>query len=220
MTEHGGTDRATFFERITTALRRQGEVPSTPPADDRLVRLVAADADLLQTFSERARGAGMTVVHSTVAELGATVTGVLAERGLKQVTVEIDDDVLDAEVRTALEGRITDSSAPGIDMHFDADAGVSDVAAAIAETGTLVMAACPRRGRGVFIAPPHHVAIVRAAWILPDLLDWLRAASAEQGERSSATVLVTGPSKTADIEGILVTGVHGPGTVDIVVVTD
>ena len=113
---------------------------------------------------------------------------------------------------------LVDSRAePGIGAHYDVDVGITDVQAAIAETGTLVIASDPAHSRGTFIAPPVHVAIVRTTDLLPDLIDYWNA-HPRPGASGACTVLVTGPSKTADIEGILVTGVHGPGAVHVLLV--
>ena len=65
------------------------------------------------------------------------------------------------------------------------------------------------------------VAIVRASDILPDLLDYLpRWRGTSPAEMPSAQALITGPSKTADIEGVLIKGVHGPGQVIALLIDD
>ncbi len=137
--------------------------------------------------------------------------------------------------------------------------GITSVAAAIAETGTLVMAAEPGRERVASLLPPVHVAIVAESQILPDLFDlfasldhanssvgrvkqradaptvetsvagvssaslrWPLARDADRGDQRtelpSNLVLITGPSKTGDIELQLTTGVHGPGKVLVLVI--
>ena len=87
------------------------------------------------------------------------------------------------------------------------------IVAAIAETGTLVIASDMRRSRGTFLIPPIHIAVIFESHILPDMIDlWPRLAVLH-----TAFTLITGPSKTADIEGILITGVHGPKAVHVIV---
>jgi L-lactate utilization protein LutC len=103
----------------------------------------------------------------------------------------------------------------GDDAMFSADVGITSAAAAIAETGSLVCTSGPDCWRGLSLIPPIHVAVIRADQILPDLLDWF---SGPPEPLPANITLISGPSKTADIEGILITGVHGPGEVHVVVV--
>ena len=63
------------------------------------------------------------------------------------------------------------------------------------------------------LVPMFHVAIVEASQILPDMVDLFERLGRD-GDRSNF-VLISGPSKTADIEMTMVTGVHGPGIVHI-----
>ena len=101
-----------------------------------------------------------------------------------------------------------------------ADLGVTGVDYAIAETGTCVIIA--RRGvsRLVSLLPPVHVAIVERGQVLPSLdeLFTLRRDDFIRGDFGSYMNLITGPSRTADIEYTIVTGVHGPGEVHMVLV--
>ena len=64
--------------------------------------------------------------------------------------------------------------------------------------------------------PPMHVAIVEPGNLLPDLIDLF--VYREEGNSAGITI-ISGPSKTADIELNLVTGVHGPGEVQVFIVT-
>jgi L-lactate dehydrogenase complex protein LldG len=110
---------------------------------------------------------------------------------------------------------------PGLASQFDTDAGITDVHAALAETGTLVCSTDAGHSRGLSLVPPVHVAIVRRSDIVPDMLDlWARSRGIAAAELPSSIALITGPSKTADIEGELVVGVHGPGEVHVILVED
>lgn len=84
--------------------------------------------------------------------------------------------------------------------------GITRAAGAIAETGTLILDDATTSRRLAALAPWVHVAVVERARIFPDL----PAAVAALG-RDPNVIWVTGPSKTADVEGILIEGVHGPG---------
>ena len=95
---------------------------------------------------------------------------------------------------------------------FSADIGITSADWLIAETGSLVLRARPGQERWVSLLPPVHVALVRRYQIVPDLIDVFQALR-DQGleQLTSHITLVTGPSKTGDIELQLTTGVHGPG---------
>lgn len=102
---------------------------------------------------------------------------------------------------------------------FAAEIGISSVSLAIAETGTLLLCSRPRQERLASLLPPVHVAIVEAAQIVPDLFDAFDRLDSDGLENlPSNLVLITGPSKTGDIELTLTTGVHGPGKWHVIVV--
>jgi L-lactate dehydrogenase complex protein LldG len=97
-----------------------------------------------------------------------------------------------------------------------ADVGVSRALYGLADTGSIVLAAGPDEPRARSLLPPVHVTILETARILPGLPDLFAALGAEL---PSAVTIVTGPSRTADIEQKLVIGAHGPGEVHIVLTT-
>ena len=101
----------------------------------------------------------------------------------------------------------------------DSDAvGVTGVFAAIAETGTLVLASGPDTPATVSLLPETHVAIVPAARIVAHMEDAWGRARAEFGELPRVVNFVSGPSRTADIDQQIVLGAHGPYRVHIVLV--
>jgi L-lactate dehydrogenase complex protein LldG len=100
-----------------------------------------------------------------------------------------------------------------------ADIGITSVVYALAETGTLVILSSAEEPRLISLLPPAHVAVFSSARILADL-DELLSLLPRPAEQSSSMVLITGPSRTADIEQILVRGVHGPGEIYAVIVEE
>ena len=103
---------------------------------------------------------------------------------------------------------------------FSADLGITSVDWAVAETGTLALCSRPGQGRVVSLLPPTYLAIVESPQIVPDLFDLFERLEQEKNDLPSNVALVTGPSKTGDIELKLTTGVHGPGNVHLLVVDD
>ena len=81
------------------------------------------------------------------------------------------------------------------------------------------MLASPSEARLISLLPPVHVAIFPKSRILANL-DELLARIPLPAEQTSSMVLITGPSRTADIEQILIRGVHGPGEIYAVIVEE
>lgn len=222
-----GSDRRSFLARVSARLdKRPAAGPAALPAFDlSIARVVSTGADVIGLFVAAARAVGMQVHPATPATADERILMLLAGLGAQRIAVA-EVPLLDGVKRALSErsGRwkgmelATWRDRPGVEPLYDCDAGVTDVRAAIAETGSLLCHAGPACGRGLSLVPPVHIAVVRASQVIPDLADcW--PAGAERALPSSV-VLITGPSKTADIEGILVTGVHGPREVHIVLIDD
>lgn len=89
--------------------------------------------------------------------------------------------------------------------------GVSCADAGVAQTGTLILSTTNDADRLVTALPRIHIALLRASDIVPDFDEASRIASKFFRETQGGVVsLVTGPSTTADIGGLLIVGVHGP----------
>ena len=114
----------------------------------------------------------------------------------------------------------SDAEFPGLPQAARAGAGVTGVAWAIAETGTLVLMSGPGRPRSASLLPPVHIAVVRREQILGSMTELFSRLGrlASTGGLSAAVNLVTGASRTADIEHVLVRKVHGPGEVAVLLV--
>jgi L-lactate dehydrogenase complex protein LldG len=97
------------------------------------------------------------------------------------------------------------------------DIGITGADYALADTGTLVMLSSRQEARLISLLPPAHIAVVPSERILSGL-DELFSILPNAAEQTSSMVLITGPSRTADIEQILVRGVHGPGEITVVAV--
>jgi L-lactate utilization protein LutC len=93
-------------------------------------------------------------------------------------------------------------------------AGVSRAAYALADTGSVVLAASPDEPRSASLLPDVHVTLVDQATILSGLEELF---SHVGNELPSSLAIVTGPSRSADIEQKLTVGVHGPGEVHVVI---
>ncbi len=118
-------------------------------------------------------------------------------------------------VQTSRPIRWSSQGAPG----EASQATVTLVDALIAQTGSLfVTAACG--GRGASVVAPCHIAVARASQLVPDLQTAL-SNTTKQGklEHNSFACVISGSSRTADIEKILVQGAHGPRRLVVVLLT-
>lgn len=95
--------------------------------------------------------------------------------------------------------------------------GLTGADAGLAETGSIVVASGPGRGRLASLLPPVHVAILRRRLLVASLPD-LIAERPELVTAGANFVCITGPSRTADIEHVLARGVHGPKDVHVILV--
>jgi L-lactate dehydrogenase complex protein LldG len=130
----------------------------------------------------------------------------------------IDSLHLDAAVR-ALN---VQTLFPGADrdLLFKAEMGVTGVDALVVETGTIVQFSRPDQPRLISLLPPIYIAVADRSQLVPDLFDWFDSIPSEllPNDLPACLSLITGPSKTGDIELRLVTGVHGPGEVHVVLI--
>lgn len=222
-----GTDQETFMARVLGALGHSTttRAPDPPDIDESLARVTDPSDDLLALFETEAKQVGMVVHRVDLAELADAVTRRLVDAGTKTVATGIADAALSAPIHDALTQHKIDlydwrreSALNGL---FDIDAGITDVHAALAETGTLICCSDDAHGRCLSLVPPVHLAIVCRSNVLADMIDfWKSDGLGNATPPPSSISLITGPSKTADIEGELITGVHGPKDVWIFLVED
>ena len=200
-----------LLARVREAARAQPVSVASVPSHAMVRRVSREQTDLASLFATKASAISMRVTRISDAELDATLAKLLETRG--KTVVAVRDPALAARAATAAGARLAPND--NDDLLFDCEVGITDVDCAIAESGSLVVSTSGRI-RNAWITPPIHIAIVRAGEILPDLVDLLE--SRPDALDAASTTIITGPSKTADIEGVLVTGVHGPAAVEIVLV--
>jgi len=113
----------------------------------------------------------------------------------------------------------TELTAAGIQVQHGTDpaikAGITGALAAVAETGTLVIPSGQGQPLTASLLPEVHIAVLKKSDILPNLEAALRLPDVTGAE---SVALVSGPSRTADIEMTLTIGVHGPGELHVFIV--
>jgi len=102
-----------------------------------------------------------------------------------------------------------------------ADAGITGCECLVAQTGSILITTASSGGRALSVLPPHHVVIARRSQIVGDLSDSLAVVRKKNGGTAPSFLsYITGPSRTGDIERILVLGAHGPKRLTVLFLND
>ena len=167
---------------------------------------------LLELLADRLTDYRAAVRRATGPVLAATVAAALAERGARQLVVPPG---LDLPLPEWAQVTIDDGlSAAELDSF---DAVVTRAAVAIAETGTIILDGSPGQGRrAISLVPDYHLCIVKAGQVVGLVPE---AITSLAGTGTRPLTWISGPSATSDIELERVEGVHGPRTLEVILVT-
>ena len=183
-------------------------------------------ATLLAPFETAARGWRADVLHARARDWPAAVRQALDARGCRRIAIGAASP-LQPGLDQALQGLTVRRFEQPLETWkgelFDAvDAAVTSTVAGIADTGTLVLCPGAQEPRTLSLVPPVHIAVLMASRMHPSLPAALHTLYPGDGppELPTNLLLVTGPSKTADIQQVLAYGAHGPKELVIVLVDD
>ena len=166
----------------------------------------------------------MAQVHRTTrAALPASLTAVVREKQLTSVALGpelLDDAAVCASLgETTRVHPVTTVHGEQAALFDEVAAGVTLSRAAIAETGTVVLWSSPRSPRLLSLVPPVHIVIVDALTVYDTLSEVMHAERWSDGLPTNV-ILVSSPSKTADIQQTLAYGAHGPKQLIVMLVED
>lgn len=224
-------DRSIVFARIKEALQSPRLI-SHPPSAIRPQSSVAegyaswlpavtdTPEDRLAAFKERSELLKTEFIATPAAKLAAVVAELKTRHGWTSAAWHSAPLVDEARQALALPGFSTD-------VPYDAaalekiDVSVTGCDCLVAQTGGVLANSRGTGGRTLSILPPHHLVIAREDQLLADLPAAFRLVK-ERYDRDMPSMLCfeTGPSRTGDIERILVLGAHGPKKLTVVLVTD
>jgi len=173
--------------------------------------------DRITAFCDEAARVGTTVARvSSSAAVPGAIAAYLAEHDLP-TDVRLAPDPFLADLPWSEQAALTTSAGPA----RPADAvSVTGALAAVAETGTLVLASGPASPTTLNFLPDTHIAVLRADAIVGAYEATWTAVRAAGGDLPRVVNWITGPSRTADIEQTLLIGVHGPRRQHIVLIDD
>ena len=208
--------REDIMNRIKSALRDAPETPVVPreyrrssdmTAEQRLEQLV----DRLVDYKANVFLTPTSDVAARLAELLAGSASIVVPHGLEQAwlaALENDAGTLAVHIDSP-ESRLTVTELDAV------DAVVTAAATAVSETGTIMLDGSDDQGRRIIsLVPDRHICILRAV----DIVEVLPEAIARL-EATRPQTWISGPSATSDIELERVEGVHGPRTLDVIILT-
>jgi L-lactate dehydrogenase complex protein LldG len=192
-------DRAVVMSRIRTALSALRTREPYPGFSDAATQALRSDgAGAIEKFVEHLAGIGGRAFTTPQA-----LANWLTEQGLRRGYC---DRELFSELAAALAPPLVIETRMQVGRIHEYQFGITRAAGAIVETGTVILNDTLTSRRLGALAPWVHVAVVRSRDFVATIADGIRALGTEP-----YVVWCSGPSKTADVEGILIQGVHGPG---------
>jgi L-lactate dehydrogenase complex protein LldG len=209
-----------ILRRIKVALH---DVPARERPDDlptvREYRQAgsASQAELIERFADRLVDYKAKVTRVAHTELGHAITAACLARGVRRLAVPADlpdswtpaDIELLRDIGGALSNEQLDTS----------DGVLTGCALGIAQTGTIVLDGGVAQGRRVLtLLPDYHLCVVRADQIVELVPEAIARLGPAVRERRRPITLISGPSATSDIELSRVEGVHGPRTLEVLIV--
>ena len=221
------TEKEAILERIREGLQikahvpGQHGVPANEPAerefqqwmpgvgeglDAHLAAFAKASADLKTDFR----------IVDNEAAAAATLSKVAAEEGWERIATH--EHSMTKGVCSAL-GLPTLKTDAGYDVNEleQCDAGISACDALVAQMGSVLVTSRSAGGRALSVLPPHHVVLARKDQLVRDLSAALKLVQEKYSDAYPSFMgFITGPSRTGDIERILVLGAHGPKKLTII----
>ena len=210
--------RAEMLRRIQAALRDVpgAEIPADVPTPREYRRAGASGPDeLVARFAQRVAEYKATVRVVAPGELPAAIAAACAARGVRHLVVpgDLPADWAPSSIELLRDPGLTHTQLD------ESDGVLTGCALGIAHTGTIVLDGGPAQGRrAISLLPDYHLCVVRADQIVelvPEAIEQLYPAVREA--RRPIT-FISGPSATSDIELSRVEGVHGPRTLEVLII--
>jgi L-lactate dehydrogenase complex protein LldG len=193
-----------------------GELPATPASGD--------DRPPAQRFSEELQAVGGVVEMVSSADLAGAVAS--AAEGTDAQTAVVAGDVgtflrsvTDGLGRAGVEILEPEGTEAGREACARADLGVTGALLGVASSGSILTSAGESSSRLASLLPPTHLVVLPTDRLVAGFEELFAALPGHLGDASSG-VLISGPSRTADIEMVLVRGVHGPRDMHVLLVEE
>ena len=208
--------RDNILQRLRNSAGRIAQIDSNsaPPIPGR-------NDDTVETLRGSLAGTGTQVYVSSGQNWVSLCAGIFHTKGIRRLLYSAG-----TSMGKQLEEAFSSTACPMLvrwqdtesfrDTLWSIDASLTSVQAGIASTGSLMIGSSTEEPRVMSLVPPIHIALLDAGRIYPTLEQAL-AAEVHVQSAPRNFVLISGPSKTADIEGSLVHGIHGPKELIVII---
>lgn len=194
--------REVILKKVRQALGKEDYILEIPELASPVLKAISEDITI--TFAENfVKTKAAFYFCENERELWQTLSSYIQQYELKKLFA------WEKELATSLQKE--GISATEQDRNFtEADAGITFCEALVARTGSILISSGTEAGRRLSIFPPTHIVIGATSQIVPEISEGLNLIKKKYPQLPSMVSLVTGPSRTADIEKTLVLGAHGP----------
>ncbi|SOB78211.1 L-lactate dehydrogenase complex protein LldG [Marinobacter sp. LV10R510-11A] len=212
-------------DTILQSLRNRSGGELTAPECDFTVlqRPASSTAERIEKFQKTIESVHGEVYRCTQESWIGQLTDILSSRGVRSLLIpaahQIGHALRDSAREDLPELLIYNEPIESWQSHLfnDVDASITSTRGGIAETGSLILWPTPDEPRLMSLVPPIHIAVLEASELYTTFHEAMGAQNWASGMPTNA-LLISGPSKTADIEQTLAYGVHGPKELIILVI--
>ncbi len=182
-----------------------------------------SDEEKLTRFCDALTASHAEVQQITEAQLSETLQQLCSEKSWRRAVIGTEGEFL-AQFQQGLNNADIIEYTNEIEqwkteLFHEVDVGVTHVLAGIADTGALVLWPSVHEPRTLSLVPPCHVAVIKASTLYNHFLQVIEVQNWRTNMPTNA-LLITGPSKTADIQQTLAYGAHGPSELVVLIVND
>ncbi len=198
------TSREKVLKKIRGALLAKNENPFPSLDSESSVYQEFKDSIDITFAREFTRVAGQFVYCESEADLKSNLSSLMSEKNWEEVYC-IDPELLSMLENSGIKTQSSQEAFNGM------GAGITQCEFLIARFGSIMVSSRQASGRRMNVFPSSHIVVARTNQIVPEIKDALAGIREKyEGNLPSMISLITGPSRTADIEKTLVMGAHGP----------
>lgn len=214
---------STARQSILSRLRNAGATPKSSEGHTYHPWAATSEQELEQRFIDCITASHADVIRTNTEQLGEVLTRLIENKQLHRIALgtggEFQSAIDEATKQVEQVPFEREVSQWKTELFEKIDAGITHCLAGIADTGTLVLWPDSQEPRTLSLVPPTHIALLKRSTLVSNFAELMNKQAWHIGMPTNA-ILVSGPSKTADIQQTLAYGAHGPKELIVVMIED